>query len=77
MRTVFGIDVSRKTINLAIVVNQVKVEETKLNMDRSGLNHLLELLNSFDNPEIVFEATGIYFRILQHFLDCNQFDYTR
>lgn len=30
MRTVFGIDVSKHTINLAIVVNKVKVDELKL-----------------------------------------------
>lgn len=77
MRTVFGIDVSRKTINLAIVVNQVKVDELKLTMDRPGLNRLLSLLKSFEHPEVVFEATGIYSRVLQHFLDSNHFDYTR
>ena len=76
MRTVFGIDVSKHTINLAIVVNKVKVDELKLTLDRPGLDDLLKLLKSFHQPEVVFEATGIYSRTLQHFLDCNKFNYT-
>lgn len=58
MRTVFGIDVSKHTINLAIVVNKVKVDELKLTLDRPGLDDLLKLLKSFHQPEVVFEATG-------------------
>lgn len=76
MRTVFGIDVSKHTINLAIVVNKVKVDERKLTLDRPGLDNLLKLLKAFNHPEVVFEATGIYSRTLQHFLDCNKFEYT-
>ncbi|WP_047767695.1 IS110 family transposase [Limosilactobacillus panis] len=76
MRTVFGIDVSKHTINLAIVVIKVKVDECKLTLDRPGLADLLKLLKSFHQPEVVFEATGIYSRILQHFLDCDEFEYT-
>lgn len=76
MRTVFGIDVSKHTINLAIVVNRIKVNECKLSLDQPGLRNLLKLLQSFHHPEIVFEATGIYSRTLQHFLECNNFNYT-
>lgn len=76
LRTVFGIDVSKHTINLAIVVIKVKVDECKLTLDRPGLADLLKLLKSFHQPEVVFEATGIYSRILQHFLDCDEFEYT-
>ena len=76
MRTVFGIDVSKHTINLVIVVNKVKVDELKLTLNRPGLDDLLKLLKSFHQPEVVFEATGIYSRTLQHFLDCNKFEYT-
>lgn len=75
MRTVFGIDVSKHTINLAIVVNKVKVNACKLSLDQPGLHELLKLLETFHHPEIVFEATGIYSRTLQHFLDCHQFNY--
>lgn len=76
LRTVFGIDVSKHTINLAIVVIKVKVDECKLTLDRPRLADLLKLLKSFHQPEVVFEATGIYSRILQHFLDCDEFEYT-
>lgn len=76
MRTVFGIDVSKHTISLAIVVNKVKVDERKLTLDRPGLDNLLKLLKTFHQPEVVFEATGIYSRTLQHFLDYNNFEYT-
>lgn len=55
MRTVFGIDVSKHTINLAIVVNKVKVDELKLTLDRPGLDDLLKLLKSFHQPEVVLK----------------------
>ena len=76
LRTVFGIDVSKTSSEVAIVVIKVKVDECKLTLDRPGLADLLKLLKSFHQPEVVFEATGIYSRILQHFLDCDEFEYT-
>lgn len=49
MRCVFGIDVSKATINLVIAVNQVFVKETKLPMTYSGFQELKSLLVSFNS----------------------------
>ena len=59
---------SKATINLAIAVDQVFVKETKLPMTYSGFQELKSLLVSFNKPEVVFEATGVYSRRLQRFL---------
>lgn len=77
MRCVFGIDISKATINLAIAVDQVFVKETKLPMNYSGFQELKSLLVSFNKPEVVFEATGVYSRRLQRFLINQQVNYVQ
>lgn len=44
MRCVFGIDVSKATISLAIVVDQSLIEEFKLPMNRTGFRKLKSLI---------------------------------
>ena len=51
-------------------------KETKLPLNRDGFRKLEEALQSFNNPEVVFEATGVYSRRLQRFLDDLGQDYT-
>lgn len=76
MRCVFGIDVSKDSISVAIVVERAMLKEVKLPLNRDGFKKLEEALRSFSNPEIVFEATGVYSRRLQRFLDDLGQDYT-
>ena len=76
MRCVFGIDVSKNSISVAIVIDQTMFKETKLPLNRGGFRKLEEALQSFNNPEVVFEATGVYSRRLQRFLDDLGQDYT-
>ena len=45
--------------------------------DIIGFSHLLKDLKTVSNPEIIFEATGVYSRRLQAFLEENSYDYTR
>ena len=76
MRCVFGIDVSKDTFSVAIVIDQAMFREMKLPLTRDGFKKLEEALQSFSNPEVVFEATGVYSRRLQRFLDDLDQDYT-
>ena len=77
MRVVFGIDVSKASSEVAILVNGEKVHGYTMPNDALGFNRLLEDLKIVSNPEIVFEATGVYYRRLQAFLEANGYDYTR
>lgn len=69
MQCVFGIDISKDSISVAIVIDKILFNETKLPLNRDGFTKLEKALASFNDPEIVFEATGVYSRRLQRFLD--------
>ena len=45
--------------------------------DIIGFSRLLMDLKTVSNPEIIFEATDVYSRRLQAFLEENSYDYTR
>lgn len=77
MRVVFGIDVSKASSEVAILVNGDKVHGYTIPNDSIGFNRLLGDLKTVHNPEIVFEATGVYSRRLQAFLEDNSYAYTR
>ncbi|KRL72651.1 hypothetical protein FC54_GL001023 [Ligilactobacillus saerimneri DSM 16049] len=40
-----------------------------------GFNELKKLLSSYSQPEVVFEATGVYSRRLQRFLIDNNYQF--
>lgn len=75
MRTVFGIDVSKSSSVVAIFVNGEKVNDYSISNDSIGFSKLLEDLKTVLDPEIVFEATGVYSRRLQAFLENNGYPY--
>ncbi|MGF2384930.1 IS110 family transposase [Lentilactobacillus otakiensis] len=77
MRVVFGIDVSKATSTVAVVVNKNKVAGFEVQNNRSGFDKLLKSLTNFQKPEIVFEATGLYSRRLRVFLDDYGYRYTQ
>ncbi|MCE6986295.1 IS110 family transposase [Streptococcus suis] len=77
MRAVFGIDVSKVNSEVAILVNGEKVHGYTMPNDAIGFTWLLGDLKTVHNPEIVFEATGVYSRRLQSFLDEHGYAYTR
>ena len=77
MRAVFGIDVSKASSEVAILVNSEKVHGYSMPNDAIGFSRLLKDLNTVSNPEIIFEATGVYSRRLQAFLVENGYAYTR
>ena len=69
MRAVFGIDVSKTSSEVAILVNGEKVHVYIILNDAIGFNRLLGDLKTVHNPEIIFETTGVYSRRLQAFLE--------
>lgn len=77
MRTVFGIDVSKASSEVAIVINGEKIHGYTMPNDAIGFTRLLDDLKTVQKPEIIFEATGVYSRRLQAFLEENGYTYTR
>ena len=77
MRAVFGIDVSKTSSEVAILVNGEKVHGYTILNDAIGFNRLLGDLKTVHNPEIIFEVTGVYSRRLQAFLEEYGYAYTR
>lgn len=77
MRVVFGIDVSKVSSEVAILVNGEKVHNYTMSNDAIGFSWLLGDLRTVHKPEIIFEATGVYSRRLQTFLEDNGYAYTR
>ena len=74
---VFGIDVSKTSSEVAILVNGEKVHGYTILNDAIGFNRLLGDLKTVHNPEIIFEATGVYSRRLQAFLEESGYAYIR
>ncbi|EOD02934.1 transposase [Lactobacillus delbrueckii subsp. jakobsenii ZN7a-9 = DSM 26046] len=72
LKTVFGIDVSSRKSNVCIMVNGQKVNDYAISNDTGGFNQLLDDLKQVTNPQIIFEATGVYSRRLQAFLDMHE-----
>ncbi|WP_105105047.1 IS110 family transposase, partial [Streptococcus suis] len=77
MRVVFGIDVSKASSEVAILVNGEKVHGYTMSNDAIGFSRLLGDLKTVHKPEIIFEAIGVYSRRLQSFLDEHGYAYTR
>lgn len=77
MRTVFGIDVSKASSEVAIVINGEKIHGYTMPNDAIGFTRLLDDFKTVQKPEIIFEATGVYSRRLQAFLEENGYTYTR
>ena len=69
MRAVFGIDVSKTSSEVATLINSEKVHGYTILNDAIGFNRLLGDLKTVHSPEIIFEATGVYYRCLQAFLE--------
>lgn len=77
MRTVFGIDVSKASSEVAIVINGEKIHGYTMPNDTIGFTRLLDDLKTVQKPEIIFEATGVYSRRIQAFLEENGYAYTQ
>lgn len=77
MRTVFGIDVSKETPEVVILVNGERVYDHSFSNENLGFSRLLHDLTQVVNPEIIFKAVGVYSRRLEAILKNNNYAYTR
>ncbi|OBS41914.1 hypothetical protein A9177_14975 [Lactiplantibacillus plantarum] len=76
MRTVIGIDISKNKANIAVATDLVVVKELVISLDALGFNELKHVVLQFGGkPEIVFEATGVYSRRLEYFLQQASLNY--
>ena len=75
MQVTFGIDVSKSTSAVCELIGESKNELTIAN-NRPGFIQLLKELAAFSkHPQIIFEATGVYSRRLQAFLEDYGYEY--
>ena len=75
MQVTFGIDVSKSNSTVCELIGESKNELTITN-DRPGFIQLLHELAAFSkHPQIIFEATGVYSKRLQTFLDDYGYEY--
>ena len=75
MKIIFGIDVSKNTSTVCELINDSETITTITN-DRHGFLELLNDLKALaQHPQIIFEATGVYSRRLQTFLDDYGYEY--
>ena len=75
MQVTFGIDVSKSTSTVCELIGESRNELTITN-NRPGFIQLLHELTVFSkHPQIIFEATGVYSRRLQSFLEDYGYDY--
>ena len=68
MRTVFGIDVSKASSEVAILVNSETVHGYTIPNDTIVFARLLSDLKTVQHPEIIFEALGSIHGAFRHFL---------
>ena len=65
MRTVFGIDVSKASSEVAILVNSEKVHSYSMSNDAIGFSRLLKDLKSVQNPEMsILGDYKLFWRII-------------
>lgn len=76
MECIFGIDVSKATANVAVLVNDTFIKEFKITFDIPGYQILEDELNGFTQPQVIFESTGIYSRSIRAYLQRNDWQYT-
>lgn len=74
---VFGIDISSKSSSVCIMVTEKEFDSFTITNDLIGFNTLLDQLQCYAKPVVVFEATGVYSLPLQSFLDRQDYDYVR
>ncbi|WP_238334018.1 IS110 family transposase [Companilactobacillus halodurans] len=77
MEFIFGIDGSKTTSNIAILVNGQPVKQFKINNNAKGFETLGKELNSFTEPSIIFEFIVVYSRSLENYLLQEDYQFTR
>ena len=77
MHAVIGIDVSKATSQVAVAVDGKFIPAFKITHDGFGFNQLNTVILRFNAvTDIVFEAIGVYSRLLKDFLETHNYPYT-
>ncbi|TYC47892.1 IS110 family transposase [Weissella muntiaci] len=75
MRIVMGVDISKDKLNLCLLGADGEIlDERKITNDLVGFEIVTGLYNEY-KPEIIFEATGVYSKRFQYFLELNNLSY--
>ncbi|WP_204119929.1 IS110 family transposase [Lacticaseibacillus suilingensis] len=77
MECIFGIDVSKDSAEVAILANGTVVQRFKMALNKLGFAELEEQLQSFSEPVVIFEATGVYSKRVAAFLQREGLAYTQ
>lgn len=76
MKVVFGIDVSKTTSTICVLIDGNQANEFVIDNNAISFKTLLKNLHAFtQKPQIIFEATGVYSRRLAAFLDGYDYSY--
>lgn len=74
---IFGIDVSKANSNVSVLVERHEIDHFVINNDALGFGYLLDKLQYYTNPLVIFEATGVYSLPLQAFIEKEKYAYIR
>lgn len=77
MECIFAIDVSKDSAEVAILANSKVVHGFKMALNKVGFAELDEQLQSFSEPLVIFEATGVYSRRIAAFFQREGLAYTQ
>lgn len=76
MESIFGLDVSEKKLDIAVLVNDKLVKQFEISNDLSGFEVLGKELNSVQNPLIILNRFESYSRRTENYLQQNEYQYT-
>lgn len=72
MKFIIALDVSRGKSNVVLYEETVCLSEFEISHNKSGFQILLDVVNScFSSPDIVYESTGIYSKVIDRFCEEN------
>ena len=74
---VFGIDVSKAKLSVSVLIKKKEIDHFDIANDAVGFKSLLEQLQEFAQPVVIFEATGVYSLSLEAFLNYKGYDYVK
>ena len=74
---VFGIDVSKAKLSVSVLIKKKEIDHFDIANDAVGFKPLLEQLQEFAQPVVIFEATGVYSLSLEAFLNYKGYDYVK
>lgn len=73
MKYIIALDVSKGKSNVVLYKETICLAEFEISHTKSGFQILLDVVNScVTSPDIVYESTGIYSKVIDRFCEINQ-----